>query len=223
MRLEDLLRTYPFSDATPQEVVTAFVDTDSDYFKDWFIEAVFARSSHRRISLYLPYKRKFVVIAYYDSSTRDFVSNLAGEFRGRGWKYVVKHTYGDMSKRSLEKVCGYLADIDFDLSPEFGTYLKLDNKHGSIYRYALSADRFSSTYNLYRRPSDESVCFVCTECHRYRVPKTLFPNLSNTDKIVCRYCLEAFLRSIHSHIDAITDKFLRSFEKAEDLIRRGGK
>jgi hypothetical protein len=216
-RLEDLLRRYPFSDATPQEAVAAFVDADSDYFKDWYIDNSFARSSHRHVSLYLPYKRKFVVIVYCDVNERDFVSRLAEEFRRIGWKYVVKRTYGDMNGRTLAKTFGCLADIDFDLSPEFGTYIQLDKK-GSIYRYALSADRLADTFNLHRRHLDESACFKCTECHRYSVPKALFPDLSCIDMIVCRYCLEAYLRSIRDRITSIIDKFLHYFEKVENLI-----
>jgi hypothetical protein len=217
--LVDLLQEYPFSDADPQEVVSVFMDTDSGFFKDWVIGGSFARSSHRRMSLYLPYKRKFIVIAYYDTSVCSFVSNLAEEFSKRGWKYIVKRAFGDMNERVLAKTYGYLADVDFDLSPEFGTYLTLD-KQGSVYRYALSADRISDTHNLYRRHLDESTCFVCTECYRYRVPKNLCPSLS-IDKIVCRYCLESYLQSIRDRVTMITDKFLHSFEKVENLIRGG--
>jgi hypothetical protein len=207
--LQKLIMLDPFSDASPPEVVSAFIDSDLTVFKDWYFTQRFAWTGRRYISLLIPYQRKFVIITGDKcESNQNFVLGLISELEKRGWKYIVKWMYRSycISETEVFKSRNELTDIDEELSMNFMTFYKLADKGISVvYSYALSSDQF---FRAPRKARRDDEMLTCLKCRRYSVPKEAFPNIPvHSNQIICQYCLTQLVEYTNEHIDSISELF----------------
>ena len=207
--LQELIKTNPFKDATPQEIVSVFIDSSLSGFKDWYIGRRFAWTERKCISLLIPYQRKFVIMTSEKcESNRDFILGLIKEFEKRGWKYIVKwaYRYACINEQEAFDSRNELNGIDEELSMNFMTFYKLTDKRVSVtYSYALGSDQF---FKVPRQLGKDDEMLICLKCKHYRVPKEAFTKTPVHDnQIICQHCLTQLAEYVSEHIDSISEMF----------------
>jgi hypothetical protein len=203
------LVSYPFKDATPEEVAHELAEGTRLNYKNWVFRDDRAYSIRNDIALFRPYLRKFIVVGFSPHSTDEtFVQSLVDSLRVYGWKCVVKRVEDPVSRFShWTKKLNDLRDVLTSMTPEFVVFSKVSLSKKQVYAYSLSAPLYKPTVRVvdrslleclggcgYEYPFKEPIQggYYCEDCFTrmwYRIYKNIAGNLLH-DLEVLEHALE---------------------------------
>jgi hypothetical protein len=140
-KVTKVLASYPFKDATPEEVAHELTEGTRLYYKNWVFEDDRAYSVRNDVALFRPYMRKFIVIGFgTHGADETFVQFLVDSLGRCGWKCIVKKVENPVSQFSQwTKRLNDLRNVVTSMNPEFVVFSKVNLSKRQVYAYSFSA------------------------------------------------------------------------------------
>lgn len=207
-RVTKTLASYPFKDATPEEVAHELTEGTRLHYKNWVFWDNRAHSIRNDVALFRPYLRKFIVVGFNaHGADETFVQFLVDSLRRYGWKCIVKKVEDPVSQFShWTKRLNDLRGTLTAMTPEFVVFSKVSLSKRQVYTYSLGAPLYKPSI----RGVDKSLIACLGGCgYEYPFKESV------QGGYYCEHCLMKMWSRIYKYL---TENVLHELEVFEDAL-----